>query len=97
MAGRGRGRAALTFNIEAVGFAKGAALPEDVSQPPAPYPHTDNKPVPLKTGEDEDYMLALKQELRGTMTTLPYFLTVEHHEGLFVSVILWSACSERCK
>uniref|UniRef100_A0A8C8BTI0 Uncharacterized protein n=1 Tax=Otus sunia TaxID=257818 RepID=A0A8C8BTI0_9STRI len=84
----GRGRAALTFNIEAVGFAKGAALPEDVSEPPAP---TDNKPVPLKTGEDEDYLLALKQELRGTTKTLPYFLTVEHHEGLFV------ACSEWCK
>ncbi|XP_074668378.1 DNA-directed RNA polymerase III subunit RPC7 [Strix aluco] len=83
MAGRGRGgrgRAALTFNIEAVGFAKGAALPEDVLEPPAPYPSTDNKPVPLKTGEDEDYMLALKQELRGTTKTLPYFLTVEHHE-----------------
>ncbi|KAG9354350.1 hypothetical protein JZ751_001056 [Albula glossodonta] len=29
------------------------------------------KPVPLKTGEDEDYMLALKQEMRGTMKRLP--------------------------
>ncbi|KAK1792326.1 hypothetical protein P4O66_012282, partial [Electrophorus voltai] len=30
------------------------------------------KPVPLKTGEDEDYMLALKQELRGRMKGLPF-------------------------
>lgn len=33
---------------------------------------TDFKPVPLKAGEDEDYMLALKQEMRGTMQRLPY-------------------------
>ncbi|NXJ80663.1 RPC7 polymerase, partial [Trogon melanurus] len=82
--GRGRGRAAFTFNIEAIGFAKGAALPDVICKPPPPFPSTDNKPVPLKTGEDEDYMLALKQDLRGTMKKMPYFLTVEEdHEGLF--------------
>ncbi|NXN47341.1 RPC7 polymerase, partial [Rhinoptilus africanus] len=75
--GRGRGRAVFTFNIEAIGFAKGAALPDVVCQPPPPFPSTDNKPVPLKTGEDEDYMLALKQDLRGTMKKMPYFLAVE--------------------
>jgi len=32
----------------------------------------DFKPVPLKVGEDEDYMLALKQEMRGTMQRLPH-------------------------
>ncbi|KFQ54189.1 DNA-directed RNA polymerase III subunit RPC7, partial [Pelecanus crispus] len=75
--GRGRGRAAFTFNIEAIGFAKGAALPDVMCTPPPPFPSTDNKPVPLKTGEDEDYMLALKQDLRGTMKKMPYFLAVE--------------------
>ncbi|XP_065512828.1 DNA-directed RNA polymerase III subunit RPC7 [Caloenas nicobarica] len=75
--GRGRGRAAFTFDIGAIGFAKGAALPDVVCQPPPPFPSTDNKPVPLKTGEDEDYMLALKQDLRGTMKRMPYFLAVE--------------------
>ncbi|KAM6230839.1 DNA-directed RNA polymerase III subunit RPC7 [Porphyrio hochstetteri] len=75
--GRGRGRAAFTFNIEAIGFAKGAALPDVACAPPPPFPSTDNKPVPLKTGEDEDYMLALKQDLRGTMKRMPYFLAVE--------------------
>ncbi|XP_010013248.1 PREDICTED: DNA-directed RNA polymerase III subunit RPC7 [Nestor notabilis] len=78
---RGRGRASFTFNIEAIGFAKGAALPDVTCQPPPPFPSTDNKPVPLKTGEDEDYMLALKQDLRGTMKKMPYFLAVEEdHE-----------------
>ncbi|XP_010283497.1 PREDICTED: DNA-directed RNA polymerase III subunit RPC7 [Phaethon lepturus] len=81
--GRGRGRAAFTFNIEAIGFAKGAALPDVMCKPPPPFPSTDNKPVPLKTGEDEDYMLALKQDLRGTMKKMPYFLTVEEdHEAI---------------
>ncbi|XP_009991242.1 PREDICTED: DNA-directed RNA polymerase III subunit RPC7 [Tauraco erythrolophus] len=75
--GRERGRAAFTFNIETLGFARGAALPDVVSKPPPPFPSTDNKPVPLKTGEDEDYMLALKQDLRGTMKKMPYFLAVE--------------------
>ncbi|KFP52413.1 DNA-directed RNA polymerase III subunit RPC7, partial [Cathartes aura] len=75
--GRGRGRAAFTFNIEAIGFAKGATLPDATCKPPPPFPSTDNKPVPLKTGEDEDYMLALKQDLRGTMKKMPYFLAVE--------------------
>ncbi|KAM6289482.1 DNA-directed RNA polymerase III subunit RPC7 [Aegotheles albertisi] len=76
-AGRGRGRAAFTFSIEAIGFGKGAALPDVACKPPPPFPSTDNKPVPLKTGEDEDYMLALKQDLRGTMKKMPYFLAVE--------------------
>lgn len=34
--------------------------------------NTDFKPVPLKAGEDEDYMLALKQEMRGAMQRLPH-------------------------
>uniref|UniRef100_A0A2K6TE34 DNA-directed RNA polymerase III subunit n=1 Tax=Saimiri boliviensis boliviensis TaxID=39432 RepID=A0A2K6TE34_SAIBB len=68
MAGnKGRGRAAYTFNIEAVGFRKGEKLPNVVLKPPPLFPDTDYKPVPLKTGEGEEYMLALKQELRETM------------------------------
>ncbi|XP_032850694.1 DNA-directed RNA polymerase III subunit RPC7 isoform X4 [Tyto alba] len=90
MAGRGRGRAVFTFNIEAIGFAKGAALPDSVSEAPPLYPSTENKPVPLKAGEDEDYMLAVKQEFRGTLKTMPYFLTVEHHEAFFLR---WSGFS----
>ncbi|XP_015136041.2 DNA-directed RNA polymerase III subunit RPC7 isoform X2 [Gallus gallus] len=75
--GRGRGRASFTFNIEAIGFSKGAVLPDVVCKPPPLFPSTDNKPVPLKTGEDEDYMLALKQDFRGAMRKMPYFLAVE--------------------
>uniref|UniRef100_A0A8C9HF59 DNA-directed RNA polymerase III subunit RPC7 n=1 Tax=Piliocolobus tephrosceles TaxID=591936 RepID=A0A8C9HF59_9PRIM len=75
MAGnKGRGRAAYTFNIEAVGFTKGEKLPDVVLKPPPLFPDADYKPVPLKTGEGEEYMLALKQELRETMKRMPYFI-----------------------
>ncbi|XP_039615264.1 DNA-directed RNA polymerase III subunit RPC7 isoform X2 [Polypterus senegalus] len=80
MAGRGRGRAAFTFNIEALGLAKGESLPESAFQPKPLYPIVDSKPVPLKTGEGEDYMLALKQEIRGSMKALPYYILLPDHK-----------------
>ncbi|MBN3320368.1 RPC7 polymerase, partial [Atractosteus spatula] len=74
MAGRGRGRglAALTFNIEALGLTRGEALPETSFRPKPLFPDVDFKPVPLKMGEDQDYMLALKQEMRAAVKLLPY-------------------------
>uniref|UniRef100_A0A2K6EB71 DNA-directed RNA polymerase III subunit n=1 Tax=Macaca nemestrina TaxID=9545 RepID=A0A2K6EB71_MACNE len=63
--GRG-GCAAYTFNIEAVGFSKGEKLPYVVLKPPPLFPDADYKSVALKT-ENEEYILALKQELRETM------------------------------
>ncbi|XP_035514943.1 DNA-directed RNA polymerase III subunit RPC7 [Morone saxatilis] len=71
MAGKGRGVAAFTFNIEALGIGRGS-MPEARVGPTPLFPNTDFKPVPLKAGEDEDYMLALKQEMRGTMQRLPH-------------------------
>uniref|UniRef100_A0A3Q3JCI5 Uncharacterized protein n=1 Tax=Monopterus albus TaxID=43700 RepID=A0A3Q3JCI5_MONAL len=71
MAGKGRGVAAFTFNIEALGIGRGC-MPEARVGPSPLFPSTDFKPVPLKAGEDEDYMLALKQEMRGTMQRLPH-------------------------
>ncbi|XP_023674042.1 DNA-directed RNA polymerase III subunit RPC7 [Paramormyrops kingsleyae] len=77
MAGRGRGRgiAAFTFNIEALGLSRGA-LPETALGPIPLFPPVEYKPVPLKSGEDEEYMLALKQEIRATMKNLPYNIPV---------------------
>ncbi|XP_005815901.1 DNA-directed RNA polymerase III subunit RPC7 [Xiphophorus maculatus] len=71
MAGKGRGVGAFTFNIEALGIGRGS-MPEARVGPSPLYPNTDFKPVPLKVGEDEDYMLALKQEMRGVMQRLPH-------------------------
>lgn len=41
--------------------------------------------MPLKTGEGEDYLLALKQELRETMKRMPYFIeTPEEKQGAYL-------------
>ncbi|XP_067884938.1 DNA-directed RNA polymerase III subunit RPC7 isoform X3 [Heterodontus francisci] len=72
--GRGRGRGQFTFNIEAIGFSRGEALPDTGCQPLPLFPPTEFKPVPLNTGEDVSYILALKQELRGACKKLPYYI-----------------------
>ncbi|KAL4646727.1 DNA-directed RNA polymerase III subunit RPC7-like [Arapaima gigas] len=72
--GRGRGRGQLTFNIEAVGIGKGENLPPSTLQPTPLFPPMEQKPVPLQTGEEAEYMLALKQELRGAMKNLPFYI-----------------------
>ncbi|XP_004689636.1 PREDICTED: DNA-directed RNA polymerase III subunit RPC7-like [Condylura cristata] len=72
--GRGRGRGQLTFNMEAVGIAKGDAVPPPTLQPSPLFPPLEFRPVPLPSGEEGEYVLALKQELRGAMRQLPYFI-----------------------
>ncbi|XP_067667282.1 DNA-directed RNA polymerase III subunit RPC7-like [Haliotis asinina] len=75
MAGRGRGRGrGMSFNIEALGFGRGETLPGAVQQPPPLFPPVNYKAVPLATGEDYDYMQALKQEFRGASRKSPFFL-----------------------
>ncbi|XP_026176955.1 DNA-directed RNA polymerase III subunit RPC7 isoform X2 [Mastacembelus armatus] len=80
MAGKGRGVAAFTFNIEALGIGRGS-MPEARVGPSPLFPNTDFKPVPLRAGEDEDYMLALKQELRGTMQRLPHNIKIQSNKA----------------
>ena len=38
------------------------------------YQPLDVKPLPLRQSDADEYMLALKQELRGCMRELPYFI-----------------------
>ncbi|XP_064898915.1 DNA-directed RNA polymerase III subunit RPC7-like isoform X2 [Columba livia] len=74
MAARGRGRGQMTFNVEAVGIGKGDALPPPTLQPSPLFPPLEHRAAPLPGGEEGEYMLALKQELRGAMKNLPYFV-----------------------
>ncbi|XP_073243224.1 DNA-directed RNA polymerase III subunit RPC7-like [Porites lutea] len=77
MAGRGRGRGkgrGLSFDVGMIGFGRGEALPTAILQPPPLFPPLDVKPLPLRQTDADEYMLALKQELRGCMRELPYFI-----------------------
>ncbi|KAL7830003.1 hypothetical protein SRHO_G00311300 [Serrasalmus rhombeus] len=74
MAGRGRGRSLFTFNVDSLGFGRGEALPASTHAPSPLYPPMQFRPVPLHTGEEVDYMLALKQELRASSKNLPFFI-----------------------
>ncbi|KAF1388614.1 hypothetical protein PFLUV_G00092120 [Perca fluviatilis] len=76
MAGRGggRGRRMMTFSVEAVGINRGDSLPPSIQQPTPLFPVMEQKPLPLTAGEEEEYLLALKQEFRGAMKSLPCFI-----------------------
>lgn len=78
MAGKGRGIAAFTFNVEALGLTRGS-MPETQRGPTPLFPNIEYKPGPLKAGDDEDYMRALKQEMRGRMKDLPF--NIKSHTG----------------
>ncbi|XP_013379748.1 DNA-directed RNA polymerase III subunit RPC7-like [Lingula anatina] len=82
MAGRGRGRGrgggkGMSFSVETLGFGRGEALPAPTLQPPPLFPPLEFKPVALTTGEEMDYILALKQEFRATMKELPYYVKAQ--------------------
>ncbi|KAM8735098.1 DNA-directed RNA polymerase III subunit RPC7-like isoform 1-T2 [Acanthopagrus schlegelii] len=72
--GRGRGRRMMTFSVEAVGINRGDSLPPSIQQPTPLFPVMEQKPLPLTGGEEAEYLLALKQEFRGAMKSLPCFI-----------------------
>uniref|UniRef100_A0A3P8YAZ4 DNA-directed RNA polymerase III subunit n=1 Tax=Esox lucius TaxID=8010 RepID=A0A3P8YAZ4_ESOLU len=72
--GRGRGRGQMTFNLEDVGIGRGDSLPPTTFKPSPLFPAMSVQPVPLQTGEEVEYMLALKQELRAATKNLPFYI-----------------------
>uniref|UniRef100_A0A8C6UAH0 DNA-directed RNA polymerase III subunit RPC7-like n=1 Tax=Neogobius melanostomus TaxID=47308 RepID=A0A8C6UAH0_9GOBI len=74
MAGRGRGRGfRSSFAFDPERRETTQQLPSN-QQPTALYPVLEMKPLPLAGGEQVEYLLALKQELRGASRSLPSFL-----------------------
>ncbi|XP_013889938.1 DNA-directed RNA polymerase III subunit RPC7-like [Austrofundulus limnaeus] len=71
MAGRGRG--ARSFSVDSVGISRDS-LPVTVQQPTPEFPVMEQKPLPLTGGEEVEYLLALKQDLRAAMKSLPCFI-----------------------
>uniref|UniRef100_A0A3B4G7V0 Uncharacterized protein n=1 Tax=Pundamilia nyererei TaxID=303518 RepID=A0A3B4G7V0_9CICH len=69
--GGGRRGRMLSFTMETV---KGDAPPPSVQQPTPVFPVMERKPLPLTGGEEAEYLLALKQDFRGAMRSLPCFI-----------------------
>ncbi|KAK5921505.1 hypothetical protein CgunFtcFv8_018863 [Champsocephalus gunnari] len=80
MSGRG-GRRAMSFSVEAVGITRGESLPPSIQQPTPVYPVMEQKPLPLSGGEEAEYLLALKQEFRGAMRSLPHYIHPAEQRG----------------
>uniref|UniRef100_A0A1A8MUS2 Polymerase (RNA) III (DNA directed) polypeptide G like b n=3 Tax=Nothobranchius TaxID=28779 RepID=A0A1A8MUS2_9TELE len=72
MAGRGRGHRTMSFSVDAVGIRD--SLPPTIHQPTPVFPVMEQKPLPLTGGEEAEYLLALKQDCRGAMRSLPCFI-----------------------
>nr|XP_015796982.2 RNA polymerase III subunit GL b [Nothobranchius furzeri] len=72
MAGRGRGHRMMSFSVDAVGIRE--SLPPTIHQPTPVFPVMEQKPLPLTGGEEAEYLLALKQDCRGAMRSLPCFI-----------------------
>ncbi|XP_004085113.1 DNA-directed RNA polymerase III subunit RPC7-like isoform X2 [Oryzias latipes] len=71
MAGRGRGR--RPFGTDS-SISRGEGLPPGLQQPTPVFPVMEQKPLPLAGGEEAEYLLALKQDFRGVMKNLPFFI-----------------------
>ncbi|XP_008296557.1 DNA-directed RNA polymerase III subunit RPC7-like [Stegastes partitus] len=74
MASRGRSRRTLSFSVDSVGINRGEPLPPTLQQPTPVFPVMEQKPLPLTGGEEAEYLLALKQDFRGAMRSLPCFI-----------------------
>ncbi|XP_043233326.1 DNA-directed RNA polymerase III subunit RPC7-like [Amphibalanus amphitrite] len=74
--GRGRGRGAnMSFNVEALGFGRGEALPQAAVAPPPIFPPLSTKPLPLDADLQQDYMLVIKKELSIFWHDSPSYVT----------------------
>ena len=101
--GRGRGRGAnMSFNVEALGFGRGEALPQAALAPPPIFPPLSTKPLPLDADIQQDYMLVIKKELSVFWHDSPFFVTppavrgsIERYSDRYLEQSAGSAQSDR--
>jgi DNA-directed RNA polymerase III subunit RPC7 len=65
----------MSFSVEQLGFGAGEALPGPVLQPPPVYPPMENRPIPLQTSLEGEYMMALKRDFVEFLRDSPAFVT----------------------
>lgn len=80
--GRGRGRgSSMSFNIEAMGFGRGDALPLAIVQPPPDYPPLKRQPVQLLSDKDHTYQLSVQQNFEKRMRNSPYYIRKQEEKN----------------
>lgn len=66
MAGRGKGKASMSFSMEQLGLSKGDMLSVHASasllQPSPSYPMLDHKPLPIQMTTEISYLVELKRD-----------------------------------
>lgn len=82
MGGRGRGRGggarnAMSFNVEELGFRRGDALPAAQLAPPPLFPQVLTRPPAFECTDELEYLQALKEDFRTTMSKSPHFLKAD--------------------
>jgi len=71
MAGRGRGKPAMSFSMEQLGVPKGEILPAPVLQPSPSYPQLDHKPLSIQLTTEMSYLIELKRDFTEYMRESP--------------------------
>ncbi|XP_011637435.1 DNA-directed RNA polymerase III subunit RPC7-like [Pogonomyrmex barbatus] len=71
MAGRSRGKPAMSFSMEQLGISKGETLPASVLQPSPSYPPLDHKPLPIQLTTEMSYLVELKRDFTDYMRESP--------------------------
>lgn len=62
MAGRGRGKPAISFSMEQLGVSKGETLPASAEEPSLNYPQLDHNPRPTQLTTEMSYLIELKRD-----------------------------------
>ncbi|KAG5308332.1 RPC7 polymerase, partial [Acromyrmex insinuator] len=74
MAGRGRGKSAMSFSMEQLGISKGETLSTLVLQPSLSYPPLDHKPPPIQITSEMEYLIELKRHFTEYVRESPYYV-----------------------
>lgn len=75
--GAGRGRAAMSFNVEQLGFAAGEMLPGPVLQPPPLYPTLEFYPAALETGPIYKEQVKFKNLFANHLNNSPAYIRAD--------------------
>lgn len=74
MAGRGRGKSAMSFSMEQLGISKGETLSTLVLQPSLSYPPLDHKPPPIQITSEMEYLIELKRHFTEYVRESPHYV-----------------------